>query len=302
VDTVSAELGLDVDALVEAALSDAAGTSVAADAEEALGDTLTMLATGEEWSAGGARAGMEAVPTGVSADADGVTVTFQTTATLDDWLVRGENGGSLTGTYAAPSWGSLSGNAALAMSVNTANQILYQKWGGGQFSIEATGEDLSIDMTTFSSMLPGIDALVLAVEPTFPPMVVPQADGTYAFTLSDFRFLLYDDAVIEGTQVYEIYVSAYTDGEFRTSGDMLDVTWGRPDAYVDIERAPEGANLEFLQSTLESLFAGLFLNDSEYLSGMPLPSIGDYSVAVPVVSADGAEGGYVVASGDFSAP
>jgi hypothetical protein len=70
---------------------------------------------------------------------------------------------------------------------------------------------------------------------------------------------------------------------------------------MDIEKAPPGADLFFLETLLESFSAGLVLNDYELIDALPLPTIGGSELEGAAVGFYGPDEAYLVIDGGFRA-
>ena len=295
VELAAAALGGDLDAVIGEVVEDAAAAVLPAMVEDAVEATFADLNVTLGWSQG---SGLLARPSEVKVEESGMELRFSTVTTLDVWTLEGPQHGALVRPTNAPTW-THAEPAAMALSLNTLNQIFHANWGGGFVKLEGDAEAFDIDTAIFSAALPGIRSLVGTLQATYPPLFVPDATGQLRMEMPELRVDFYDGEIIEGTAVYTIYVTLSTPVDIALSDNRLDLVWGEQEVWTDIEQAPEDADLVFLETICESFSAGLLLNEYELIDALPLPTIGGSQLEGAAVSFFGPDEAYVVVDGGF---
>ena len=296
-DTVAAAaaLGVDLNALVGEVVERAAAGVLPGIVEDAIEGAFADLNVTLGWPQGSV---LVSRPTEVQVDETGLALQFGTVTTLDTWALDGPERGALVRSTNRPSW-THTEPAAMALSLNTLNQIFHANWGGGFLDVDGGPEVFDIDMAVFTAALPGIRTLVGTVRATYPPLFVPDAAGQLRMELPELRVDFYDGEIVEGESVYAIFLTVSTPVDVALSDNRLDLIWGEQEVWMDIERAPQDADLFFLEALLESFSAGLVLNDYELVDALPLPSIGDSELEGVAVGFFGPDEAYLVIDGRF---
>jgi hypothetical protein len=256
-DTVLTVLAYDLDAEMEASIE----AGIEAEASDALAaaleEALAGLATSEEVAIGDATATVETAPSAVDVDDVGITFSVATTVSLETWLLGRTAAGSLAYGYSAPTWSGTPG-ALFGFSADFLDQVLYAAWGGGALSLEATDEELGVDMSVVALVLPGLSDLVMVADPLLPPVAVPGATGAmYDLQVGDLLVSMYDGALVPGGEVYQFYVTTVTPLDLEMSGSSLVTSLGTPVAVVDVVLAPSGTDVDALEAVLEGLMPTL---------------------------------------------
>ena len=279
---------------MEAAIVNAVRVSLPAVLEQALQE----YEIDETFSVQGVPMNVQALPSRISVDSNGVTLGLETYMTADTWALPADYDylGSLRADYVPPSWYAGSG-ATLGLSTDFLNQALLALWGGGLLNVEVTDEDLGISLRELNDLFPDLTDLTVTIEPRLPPVVVPgSGDEVLTLQLGDYLLSIYDGASEPGNLVMQTYATAFVDMTFSVSPEMtlLPVLEGVA-SHFDIV-LPTGGSEQ--QEALMSLIFPLLLPTlSEQLEGIPLPSIEGVSLDVSQVYGAGADGGFVAVSG-----
>ena len=296
---VSGVLGVDVDQLVGGAVSDAAAEVLPPVIEQAVEEALFGLNLDVGWDRGAA---LRARPTGVVVDGNGLELSFGSTANvstvvldLDPTLAHG----ALTDERGLPEWDGDPHPASMALSYTLLNQVFHANWASGLVEREGDAELFQIDPAVFTAVLPGITDLVGTLSATYPPVFVPNGEGGALLELAEVRLDFYDLEVIEGTEVYTIFISSSTPVTFALAGNRLDLQLGAQDVWMDVAQAPAEADLFFLEVLLETFTAGLVLDEYELVDALPLPTIDGSELQGEVVTVQGPDDAYVVIDGGF---
>ena len=289
-------LGAAVDVLVGEAITVAASEALPPVLEATVEDALAGLSVDVGWAEGSS---LVARPSAVEVDETGLAIAFASTATVERWVPDHPELGALSADHTPPDWQVDPSPAAMALSYNLLNQIFHANWGGGILEAEGGTDLFQIDPVVFGAVLPGISELVGTISATYPSFFVPDGAGGTRLDTPELRIDFYDRAVVEGLEVYTIYVVTSTPVDFALMDNRLDILWGTQDVWMDVERAPAGADLYFLEALLESFTAGLLLEEYELVDALPLPEIGGVGLQGQVVSIAGADGGYVLIGGEF---
>lgn len=300
IDTLLSVLGADLEAEVESALGaaveDAVGDAVPGAVEDALGD----LSVDTDFAVGDGTATLSAVPAAISTDDTGITLALSTVVSLDAWTLGRTADGTLEYGYGQPTWTGTPG-ALVGLSADMLGQVLFAAWGAGALSLEATDEDLGLDMAIVSMLLPGLTDLTVVTDPLLPPVAVPGSSGDFDLEVGDLLVSLYDGAVVPGAEVYTFYVSTVTPMDVDVADGALTTSLGTPVAWVDVVVAPDGVDTASLEDALEVLAPSLLGAGVGALAEIPLPSLGGYALNGATASVGGAEGGYAVVGGDLQA-
>jgi|GEM_PF-6376899 len=289
-------LGQDVDELVASAVIDAAEDALPPVVEEAVEGALTELGVSIGWAHG---ASLSTSASEVVVDGDGIVVSFDSVADLSATPEESSEMGALVADYGVPEWSVRNHPASLALSFNLLNQVFYANWAGGFIEKEGGPEVFDIDPAVVSAALPGIRDLVGTMRAKYPPFFVLDGSAQARMELPELRFDLYDGEVIEDNAVYTIFITVSTPVEFGLHNNRLDLVWGSHEVWMDVETAPAEADLYFLEALLETVSAGLVLNDYELVDALPLPVIDGYTFTGAEVVMQGPEGAFVVVEGGF---
>ncbi len=299
VDTVLGVLGIDP----ESELEDALDTGLA-DTPEAVASAIETsfadLSVDNRWDLGETTATLTAVPTQVAVDADGITLSMATTLDLDTWVIDRAPHGSLVHGYAAPTW-SGTGGAQMAFSADFVTQIFYGAWGAGAFDLELTDEQMSVDMTSFSVFFPGLADLVMTTDPLLPPVVVPDGDGAFSFDIGDYLTRLYEAEAVDGAELYRVYLDTRTPMTFDVADGALTTSLGTAAVQAHVDLAEPEADVDLIEGKVNLLAPSLDLDDNRYIGEITLPDLAGFTLVTSGVTAEGAEGGYVVVAGDLAA-
>lgn len=300
VDSVLSILGADLEGEVEAALGDAVESEVRDVVPDAVEDALGDLSVATDFAVGDGTATLTATPAAISTDDTGVTLALSTVVSLDAWTLGRTADGSLEYGYAKPTWTGSPG-ALIGLSADLLAQVLYAAWGAGALSMEATDEDLGLDMALVSVLLPGLADLTVVTDPLLPPVAVPGSSGDFDLEVGDLLVSLYDGPAAPGAEVYQFYVSTVAPLDVDVADGALTTSLGTPIAWVDVVTAPDGVDTASLEAALEVLAPSLLGSGVGALAEIPLPSLGGYALTGATASVGGAEGGYAVVGGELAA-
>lgn len=298
--TVLGMTGYDLEADVEDQLAAAVSGMVADQVPAAIADGLGELTVTEDLAVGDSIATLTATPSTIEVDETGVTLALATVLSLDTWRLDHSADGSLEYGYSQPEWTGSPG-ALIGFSADFLNQIFYAAWGGGALSMEATDEDLGVDMSVISLFLTGLTDLVIVVDPLLPPVAVPTPSASSPFDLQtgDMLISMYDGDASEPV-VYQVYVSMVAPMDIATSGSALTTSIGAPAVWVDVVTAPDGTDETALEAVLELLLPTLLSSGISSLGDVPLPDLAGYSLSGAAASTGGAESGYILVGGDLT--
>ena len=125
----------------------------------------------------------------------------------------------------------------LSISLDFLNQLFYQVWGGGVLDMALSGDELGLDVSELSFLLPGLTELNITTEALLPPVIVP--DGTDALAelqLGDLLLTLYNGDATPGNEMIQVYVSAFIemDVSVDSAGTTLTPELGDMELFFDV--------------------------------------------------------------------
>jgi hypothetical protein len=210
--------------------------------------------------------------------------------------------GSLVYPYSVPSFATPNGEMELGIGEDFLNQAFYAMWSGGLLEMSMDEDDLGLDMSELAVFMPGLSALTVQTSGALPPVVVPGTGSDLLdLQIGDLELSIYDGEPIEQNLFLRVYVHLIADMSLETSTEnALVIGIGDMDIWFDLvypnARSQYAGDTEAFLAELMPLLVPM-LSDS--LGEFPLPSLDGMSIGNISVALDGAEDGFVVASGDL---
>jgi hypothetical protein len=301
--TVMNFFGINIDAIIEGLLVDALADMAEDEVPELVNEALEGLEIEQTFEMGGINFDLDALPYAVSVDDLGMTLGLKTWFTSQSWAVPyGPGLGSLIYPYSVPAFATPNGEMELGIGEDFLNQAFYAMWSGGLLEMTLTDSDLGLDMSDLSLFMPGLSALTVETSGALPPVVVPgTGSGLLDLQIGDLELSIYDGAPTEQNLFLRVYIHLIADMDLETSTDnALVIGIGDMDIWFDL--VYPNARSQYAGDTeafLEQLMPLLVPMLSESLGEFPLPSLQGMSIGNISVQLDGAEDGFVVASGDI---
>jgi hypothetical protein len=270
---------------------------------ELVNEALEALKVSQTFEMGGINFDLDALPYQVSVDDQGMTLGLSTWFTAQSWAIPyAENLGSLVYPYSVPSFATPNGEMELGIGEDFLNQAFYAMWSGGLLEMSLDQDELGLDMDDLALFMPGLSALTVETSGALPPVVVP---GTGAdlldLQIGDLELSIYDGEPIEQNLFLRVYVHLIADMDLETdTANALVIGIGDMDIWFDLvypnARSQYAGDTEAFLAELMPLLVPM-LSDS--LGEFPLPALSGMSIGNISVGLDGAEDGFVVASGDL---
>jgi hypothetical protein len=295
-------VGVDLDGLVEGYLEDAVEEAIREQLPLVLEDTLQDLEVVQTIPAGGQDYTLRAVPSDISVDLTGLTLWLATTFEGESWLLPDPGPGSLYADYGSPTWTTGPG-AVMGVSGDFVNQVLYAMWGGGLFHQELSAADLGLASGDIEGLPVDISTLIVTMEPLLPPVVVP-GTGASAFDmqLGDMLVGFYFGDPDSTAPYLEVAVNVVSGLDLSTSGSTLEASLGATSITADVlypdPTSPTSVDTEAVFEVLVPAMLPLYIDS---LASIEIPAIEGYTLSGISSSTGGAEGGYLLLSGDLSA-
>jgi hypothetical protein len=289
--------GVDVDEIVQGYVEDSLRDSLEGEIPALMDATLSGFEMAETVSVLGADFAFEAVPNDVLFDAGGLTLLLETTFDGGALTTPHPTMGSLIGTWDDPDWPS--SGAAVGVGADLVNQILHGVWGHELLHAESPLADAGIDPAALAVVLPGVKDPILVFDPVLPPVVAPVAvtGGTEQFTfqMGDARVAIYDGAVDDDHLVLDSYLALEADLAVEVGPDLTLVpSFAVTTVWVDVVEPRVGE--ETTEGLLEALAPTFLPSMTDFLSGIPLPSLRGFALEDVTVETS-ADGGYAVLGG-----
>ena len=295
--------GINIDAIIEGLLVDALADMAADEVPELVNEALEALEVSQTFEMGGISFDLDALPYDVSVDDLGMTLGLSTWFTSQSWAIPyGPGLGSLIYPYSVPGFTTPNGEMELGIGEDFLNQAFYAMWSGGLLEMSLTDSELGLDMSELSLFMPGLSSMTVETSGALPPVVVPGTGaGLLDLQLGDLELSIYDGEAIEQNLFLRVYVHLIADMDLETSTEnALVISMGDMDIWFDL--VYPNARSQYAGDTeafLEQLMPLLVPMLSESLGEFPLPSLEGMSIGNISVQLDGAEDGFVVASGDI---
>jgi hypothetical protein len=301
--TVMNFFGVNIDAIIEGLLVDALADMAEDEVPELVNEALEALEVSQTFEMGGIDFDLDALPYQVSVDDNGLTLGLSTWFTAQSWVIPyAANLGSLVYPYSVPSFATPNGEMELGIGEDFLNQAFYAMWSGGLLEMSMDEDDLGLDMSELAVFMPGLSALTVQTSGALPPVVVPGTGSDLLdLQIGDLELSIYDGEPIEQNLFLRVYVHLIADMSLETSTEnALVIGIGDMDIWFDLvypnARSQYAGDTEAFLAELMPLLVPM-LSDS--LGEFPLPSLDGMSIGNISVALDGAEDGFVVASGDL---
>lgn len=295
--------GVNIDAIIESLLVDALADMAEDEVPELVNEALEALEVSQTFEMGGINFDLDALPYQVSVDDNGLTLGLSTWFTTQSWAIPyAANLGSLVYPYSVPAFTTPNGEMELGIGEDFLNQAFYAMWSGGLLEMSMDQDDLGMDMSELSVFMPGLSALTVQTSGALPPVVVPGTGSDLLdLQIGDLELSIYDGEPIEQNLFLQVYVHLIADMSLETSTEnALVIGIGDMDIWFDLvypnARSQYAGDTEAFLAELMPLLVPM-LSDS--LGEFPLPSLEGMSIGNISVGLDGAEDGFVVASGDL---
>ncbi len=266
-----------------------------------LADTLGTLEIGFDLPFGDNTYFIDALPHAVNVDDLGLDLSLETIVTADTWTSAYTGLGSLYYGYGTPVWTGAPGTV-IGLSDDFLNQLFYALWGGGLLDMEMSGSALGLDPSSLEILFPGLTELTIVTEALLPPVVVPDASGSFPqLQIGDLRLTLLNGDAATGTELIDVYVTIFADLDLSgSSATSLSATLGTPDLYFDVVY-PDATSIGAAdtEALLEELVPLLLPTLTEALADVPIPEIQGFSITGVSVATAGPEKGYTTLGGNL---
>ena len=225
---------------------------------------------------------LDALPSSIFADNNGIGFGMETNVLADSWMLPDTGLGSFSQGYSTPSFPSNSGYN-LALSTDMVNQLLYQIWGSGFISQEITLSDLDIDSDDLAVLFPNTSDLRVTIEPVLPPIVVAENDAL-EMQLGELYLAIHEGAYSDNDIRLEVYAHIFAPLAMGVTTSSITASVGEPITYFDVVYPLEGA--EGTELLLESIIPILLPTFTDAISEIPLPSFSGVTLSGFVTDID----------------
>lgn len=248
-----------------------------------LSDTLQTLELSFDLPLQGRTYAIDAAPSAVDVGQNFLALSLATWVEVDSWQKTDVGLGSLYGDFTPYEPISTATGTKLSVSADFFNQLFYQMWGGGVLDMEMSGDEMGLDVSELSFLLPGLTELNITTEALLPPVVVP--DGTDAMLelqLGDLLLTLYNGDAVPGNEMIQVYVSAFIemDVDANSAGTTLTPSLGDMELYFDVVY-PEANTIGAAdtESLLELLVPLLIPSLTDVLGEIEIPEIQGFNLS-----------------------
>jgi hypothetical protein len=242
---------------------------------------------------------ISAVVQALDVDESGISIHMKTQVTPDEatgWGVTSGPTGSPYFGFDAPSWDEATGTS-LALSTDFINQALFAFWRGGLLDQEVTDEDLGLEMSTISLLMPGLTDLTILSLPRLPPVAVPREDMSegfeYDLQLGDMLLRVHNGEVATDTLYMDIYVAvtAPMNLDAGSDGASISLALGEPEVLVDVTYAMSEMSMspESTEALLADLIPYYLPEITGALGEISLPSIEGFTLSSISTTMDGGD-------------
>jgi hypothetical protein len=283
-------------------MTDAIEDAVVDEVPPVIEDALQDLELSYDFDLEGRTYTLEAEPYSVGVDWYGISLSLQTSVTVDSWVHPGWWGyGSLYRPYTPPYWSSTPG-MNIGFSGDMLNQLFYAVWGGGMLDIEEDAAILGLPMEDLEMVLPGVNSITVRVKPLLPPVALPgSGNSEFELQIGDMEVTLFDGNPASNQVLVKAYVSAFADMDLSAVGDnSLSATVGQADVYFDVV-IPDSNTLAAAdtEALLDALVPLLLPMLTDAIGEIEIPSISGFGISNISISTGGSQNGYVKLGGNL---
>ena len=236
---------------------------------------------------------LEALPSSISADDNGLGFGLETNVMADGWALTDTGLGSFAEGYAAPNFAANSGYN-IALSTDVINQLLYQVWGAGFISQEISLSELGISAGDIEVIFPNSSDLRITIEPLLPP-VVTYDSGALQLEMGELYLAVHNGDYSAGDVRLEIYTHIFAPIDMTVSSTSILATVGEPNTFFDVVYPAEGS--QGTETLLNAIIPMLLPTFTDAISEIPLPSFAGVTLSNISSSVDN---GHLTLTGNVS--
>ena len=211
---------------------------------------------------------LEALPSSIFADDNGLGFGLETNIMADGWALNDTGLGSFAEGYTAPNFAANSGYN-IAISTDVINQLLYQVWGAGFISQEISLSELGVAASDIEVIFPNSSDLQITIEPLLPP-VVTYASGALQLEMGELYLAVHNGVYAAGDIRLELYTHIFAPIDMTVSSTSILATVGEPNTFFDVVYPTEGA--QGTEALLNAIIPMLLPTFTDAISEIPLPA------------------------------
>ncbi len=258
-----------------------------------LEDTLQSIELSTSFDLMGSTFTMDALPSSIFADDNGVGFGMQANVTADNWAMNHNGLGSFVQGFSPPSFPSNSGYN-LALSTDFINQLMYQIWGTGIIAQELSLSELGIDSEDIEVIFPNSSDLRITIEPILPPVVVAE-NNVVELQMGELYLAVHNGDYTNGDIRLEVYTHIFAPLTLGLSSTLLTANVGTPETFFDVVYPMEGAS--GTETLLDALIPIILPTFTDAISEIPLPTFAGVTLSGLTSSVDG---GHLTVTGNVS--
>jgi hypothetical protein len=242
-----------------------------------LEDTLQTLELSFDLPLQGRTYAVDAAPSDVLVNTAALQLSLATWVEVDSWQKSITGLGSLYEDFQPYEPTTTVTGTKLSISLDFLNQLFYQVWGGGVLDMALSGDEMGLDVSELSFLLPGLTELNITTEALLPPVIVP--DGTDALAelqLGDLLLTLYNGDATPGNEMIQVYVSAFIEMDVTvdSAGTTLTPELGDMELFFDVVYpASNSIGASDTEQLLELLVPLLIPSLTDVLGEIQVPEI-----------------------------
>ena len=238
---------------------------------------------------------LEAYPSSIFADNNGLGFGLETNIMADGWVLTDTGLGSFAEGYGAPVFAGNSGYN-FALSTDVINQLLYQVWGSGFISQEISLSELGVSASDIEVLFPNSSDLRITIEPLLPPVVTyDEVAGTIDLEMGDLYLAVHNGDYSAGDLRLEIYTHIFAPIDMSVNSTSILAAVGEPITYFDVVYPLEGAR--GTETLLDAVIPLLLPSFTDAISEIPIPSFA--GVTLSNISSD-IDNGHLTLTGNVS--
>ena len=211
---------------------------------------------------------LEALPSSIFADDNGLGFGLETNIMADGWALNDTGLGSFAEGYTAPNFAANSGYN-IAISTDVINQLLYQVWGAGFISQEISLSELGVAASDIEVLFPNSSDLQITIEPLLPP-VVTYDSGALQLEMGELYLAVHNGVYAAGDIRLELYTHIFAPIDMTVSSTSILATVGEPNTFFDVVYPTEGA--QGTEALLNAIIPMLLPTFTDAISEIPLPA------------------------------